>query len=192
MDKRTEAEVAEELVTKIIQGDALAEKAMIERYQRGVSAMLFNRCRDHDLAQEIMQDTWVLIIEKVRADTLNDRTKLAAYIVQTAKNQLIMYYRKDTSDKHVDFDLVVKFKDGHGEPSQDISAQQKADAIMQTLENMSVQRDSEILKRALLFGDTKKELCEAFGLSEAHFDRVLYRARQRFRELWAKRQQAYD
>ena len=44
-------------------------------------------------------------------------------------------------------------------------------------------RDREILYRFYLAEERKEAICEELGLSTRHFNRVLFRARQRFKEL---------
>ncbi len=42
---------------------------------------------------------------------------------------------------------------------------------------------SEIIKRFYLDEEDKAEICRSMGLSPLHFDRVIFRARQRLRSL---------
>jgi RNA polymerase sigma-70 factor (ECF subfamily) len=51
------------------------------------------------------------------------------------------------------------------------------------LRQLSISRDREILRRYYLSDDDKEVICRDLGLSPGHFDRVLYRAKQRMREL---------
>ena len=48
-------------------------------------------------------------------------------------------------------------------------------------------RDRELLVRFYLYEESKESLCRTFGLTELHFNRVIYRARDRFRELLKRR-----
>ena len=48
---------------------------------------------------------------------------------------------------------------------------------------MGVVRDREILRRYYLSDDDKQRICQDLQLTSAHFDRVLFRAKQRMREL---------
>jgi len=144
----TEAEVSENLVGRIIEGDQQAEQDMVLRYQRGLGVMLYNRARDHALASDIAQDTWLLVIEKVRSRQLRN-------LVDT----------KNSPEK--------AFVDG-----------QLSQCVARLLDELTVDRDKHILRRFYLVGDDKDELCKEFDLTPAHFDRVLYRARERFKVLW--------
>ena len=180
----SEASVAQDLVTRILAGDRRAEQEMVDRYQRGLGVMLFNRARDRELANDIAQDTWLLVLQKVREDQLRDKTKLAAFIIQIAKNQLIMRMRTKSKRQFVTEDEVGELRDPGLTPDKQLATEQLGECVASLMGELKVDRDRQILQRFYLQGDDKEALCEEFGLSYAHFDRVLYRARERFKSLW--------
>ena len=49
-------------------------------------------------------------------------------------------------------------------------------------------RDREILSRHYISGEDKEDICRDLELSDLHFNRVLFRARQRYKELFERRQ----
>jgi len=72
----TEASIAKQLVERIIAGDSSAETEMVERYHRGLVAMLYNRSKDRNLAEGVAQDTWILVLQKVRNQELRPQNWL--------------------------------------------------------------------------------------------------------------------
>jgi len=48
-------------------------------------------------------------------------------------------------------------------------------------------RDRELLFRFYIAEEDKERLCEELGLTSLHFNRVLFRARQRYKELYERR-----
>ncbi|RBP49136.1 RNA polymerase sigma factor [Arenicella xantha] len=180
----SEASVSHQLVARILDGDLSAEREMVERYQRGLGVMLFNRARDRELANDIAQDTWVLVLQKIRDNQLRDQSKLAAFIIQIAKNQLIMRMRSRAKQQFVTEDEVGEMRDPGLSPDKMMVNEQLGECVTSLMGELKVDRDRQILQRFYLVGDDKDALCEEFGLSHAHFDRVLYRARERFKSLW--------
>ena len=182
----SEQQVAAGLVTRILAGDRQAESEMVERYHRGLIAMLFNRSRDRSLAEDIAQETWLLAIQKIRSQQLRDPQKLASFIVQIGKNQLIMHYRKVSAQSgFVDSDVSL-VADAIPNPEQHLDNRQLGVTLARLLGEMHADRDAQLLQRFYLQGDSKQALCSEFQLSNTHFDRVLYRARDRFKKLWLK------
>ena len=182
----SEAAVSESLVDRILSGDPGAEIEMVERYQKGLGVMLFNRARDRDIAQDVAQETWVLVLQKIRDNQLRDRKKLAAFIIQIAKNQLIMRQRNNQRHDSVSDDEAPEAVDTGFSPDKALGQAQLGQSVASMLSELSVDRDRELLKRFYLIGDDKQSLCEEFDLTPAHFDRVMFRARERFRSLWEK------
>jgi len=180
----SEASVSENLVERILSGDVDAEAEMVTRYQKGLGVMLFNRSRDRFLAEDVAQETWLLVLNKLRGDELRDRRRLAAFIIQIAKNQLIMRQRSQKNHGSVDEDGGDTLPDTKLSPEQELGRAQLGQSVATMLGELKVDRDREILKRFYLVGDEKDQLCDEFDLSPAHFDRVLYRARERFKSLW--------
>lgn len=184
----TEASVARQLVERITAGDTSAETEMVERYHRGLVAMLYNRSKDRSLAEDVAQDTWVLALQKVRNQELRDTSKLASFITQIGRNQLIMSYRASSKQQYSDDDELGELPDQQAQtPEQSLVNSQLGHVIGTLLDELTQDRDRDLIKRFYLSGDCKFELCKEYDLTEAHFDRVLFRARQRFKKLWAER-----
>ena len=174
-----EYEVSKALVARIESGDVLAESEMVARYQRGLHLMLQKKSDLH-IAEEVSQETWRVVIERLRNKELRDAEKLAAFIIQTGRNQLIMYYRKNTPNS----------EDGNVEQVQPVISQgpsvhheheRRREFIRQQLAKLGTKRDREILKRYYLMEQEKAEICAALDLSDLHFNRVLHRAKQRLK-----------
>jgi len=180
----SEASVSESLVERILSGDTNAEEEMVKRYQKGLGVMLFNRSSDRSLAEDIAQETWVLVLNKLRGNELRDRRRLAAFIIQIAKNQLIMRQRSSKNHESVNEEEGSYLSDPKPSPEQALGRAQLGQSVSAMLDELKVDRDREILRRFYLVGDEKDQLCEEFDLTPAHFDRVLYRARERFKSLW--------
>jgi DNA-directed RNA polymerase specialized sigma24 family protein len=61
---------------------------------------------------------------------------------------------------------------------------ENADIVRQVLKEMHNERDIQLLFRYYLAEDDKEKICADLGLTTLHFNRVLHRARARYRELY--------
>ena len=68
-------------------------------------------------------------------------------------------------------------------PFDNVSREQVRDAVGVLLAELGTPRDREILTRLYLRDEDKDDICDALGVDSTHFNRVLFRAKQRFREL---------
>lgn len=171
---------ATDLVISIQQGDRLAERHLVEQYQRGL-LLILRRQSKADIAEEVAQETWRIVIEKIRLAELRDPEKLGAFIAQIGRNQLTMYFRRERNSG-ADSDQIPEVECTQGP----VELLERADAqriTRQLLYHLNQSRDREILQRYYLNEEEKTSICRDMELSELHFNRVIHRAKQRLRLL---------
>lgn len=178
-----ETTIAQQLVTRILAGDRLAESELVKRYDRGLYTVLLNESKDESLAKDIAQESWELLLANIRNDKLKNPKKLGAYIIQTGKYRLLMYYRKQSSRRYESDEQLANVEDQNDSPEKAYSRVQQGKKIAHVLSNLK-ERDALILRETYIKGTEKNILCGILELSPAHFDRVLYRARKRCQQVW--------
>ncbi|MCH8477933.1 MAG: sigma-70 family RNA polymerase sigma factor [Wenzhouxiangella sp.] len=173
-----------ELADRIGRGDPAAEEALVRRYGRPLEFMLRQKVREASLAADLAQDALLILIERLRGPGLDDPDKLVAFLHQTASNlargEARTYYRRNT---HPDQGALALAAVNAPLLEDQVAREQLGAIIRQLLEELGQARDRELLKRFYLGGDSKEQLCADFQISPAHFDRIHFRARQRFRQI---------
>jgi RNA polymerase sigma-70 factor, ECF subfamily len=183
-DHALEAQLSTELVKRIGQGDRHAEEELVRRYQRGLIYLLKRRTGDPQLALDIAQETFRIAIEKLRRSPLDQVERVAGFLRGTALNLVSAEVRKNARRAtSADSDAVDLAADDTAGPFDNVSAEQVQRLVRTLLDELPVQRDREILIRTYLEDEDKSSICEALGVDSAHYNRVLFRAKQRFREL---------
>lgn len=183
-DDQLERQAATNLVRRIASGDRTAETDMVQRYSRGLLYVLRRRTSDHSLAADLVQDTFCIAIERLRKGPIDQPESLAAFLYSTARNLLIAHQRKEWRRATVvDSDAVSAIPDESYSPYRDVSRAQNTKLVRQLLNELPVERDRELLERLYVQDQDKEEICRALGLDSLHFNRVLHRAKQRFRQL---------
>ncbi len=180
-----EASIASALVARVHNGDKKAENELVAHYSRGLLYMLRRRTNgDMQLAEDVHQDVFRIVIEKLRADGIQDGRKLAGYIHSTGKNVLIgILRRRQRRNTYADSDLIEATADEANTQANHVEQEQLAVKVRQLLQELSSDRDRAILTRFYLHQEDKSNICQALDLSDLHFNRVLYRAKKRFREI---------
>src|SRR3954469_24399268 len=182
----------ERIVAAALGGDRAAESRMLIALRPGVLAVLrfgaFHRWIDpEDLTQETLQ----IVVERVRARSLEDPRKVFAFAATTARNLALNAARKMLRQQTVvDSDLVDELAQNLEMEHSDLSDsddRQLAEAVANLLEELPTERDRQLLMRFYLDGADKQQLCRELGLSPKHFDRVLMRARTRLRTIIERR-----
>ena len=173
-----------DLVKRIHAGDMLAEGELVQFYGRGLLLMLEQRTQDQQLAADLYQDTFVIVIERLRKKLLNEPHKLGAFIYGTGRNLLVGDLRKKIRRKtFADTDIVSETADRNSGPLQNVSRDDEERIIHQIISSMRSKRDRTLLIRFYIDEEEKEKICLELNLSSLHFNRVLFRARRRFRDL---------
>lgn len=173
----------QDLARRVTDGDSRAEAELVERYEAGLKLLLLKRTGDSSLAQDLCQDTLVLVISKLRAGELNNPAALSGFVRQVAVNLSIEHFRKEKRYVRQD-DGIISLNAPHLDGKADHLDRAQARQLLETaLQALGTKRDREILQRFYLLDEDKANICDALALTPAHFDRVLYRAKQRMRQL---------
>ncbi|HEY0514535.1 MAG TPA: sigma-70 family RNA polymerase sigma factor [Thermoanaerobaculia bacterium] len=184
LPERTEAEIAVELVRRIHSGDATAETALVERYSRGLLYMLRRTAGDPALADDLHQETFRIVLERLREKGLGEPERLAGFLHRTAKNLFVAGYRKGVRRKTGgEAEGMEAVADPAAGPLQETLRDEEAALVRRLIGELDTDRDRQILYRFYIAEEDKEGICAALGLSSLHFNRVLFRARQRFKEL---------
>jgi RNA polymerase sigma-70 factor (ECF subfamily) len=138
----------------------------------------------------LRQDTFRIAIEKLRSSSLEEPERLVAYLRGVALNLWLGQRRKDTRRATTaDTEAVELVADEGAGPFDNVSREQVRRAVGVLLNELGTARDREILTRLYLDDEDKESICAALGVDSTHFNRVLFRAKQRFRELLVRAEQ---
>ncbi|MFT4928281.1 MAG: RNA polymerase sigma factor (sigma-70 family) [Phenylobacterium sp.] len=172
------------LVSQIIDGHKPAEQALVERYWRGLYFILSRRSQDPDLAADIAQDTFIVVIAKARNGEVKNPAALKAFIRQVGVNLLIAHYRKTSRrDTQSVADLDIQVPDDSPDVYRKLYSENIVKLVRQLIDELKEPRDREILISYFVYDKDKAEICIALALSADNFDKVLYRARKRLKQL---------
>jgi RNA polymerase sigma-70 factor (ECF subfamily) len=146
--------------------------------------VLERRVNDPELARDLYQETFAVVLLRLRQRGLDDPSRLTAFLQQTAANLAIGAFRKDSRRRtHADSDSIERVPDTADNPYQRVHRDELRRAVMRMISELDVGRDRELLLRHYVHDVDKSLLCRDYGLSAEHFDRVIFRARQRLKSL---------
>jgi len=83
-----------DLARQISEGRKDAEQALSRRYERGVIQILVRQTGSYAIAQELCQETLIIVLKRLRSTGLQNPEKLSAFVAQTARNLAIAERRK--------------------------------------------------------------------------------------------------
>jgi RNA polymerase sigma factor (sigma-70 family) len=83
-----------ELITKFIKGEQSCFEELIHRHKNKVFAYINLYIRDQALAEDIFQDTFLKVIQSVKAGRYYDNGKFISWVMRIAHNLVIDHFRR--------------------------------------------------------------------------------------------------
>ena len=83
-----------ELIGRYIKGDQNGLEQLISRHQNRIYAYILMIVKDRDLANDLFQDTFIKVINTIRAGSYNEEGKFLQWVMRIAHNLIIDHFRK--------------------------------------------------------------------------------------------------
>ena len=174
----------ESLVRRIRSGDRAAEALLVETYRKPILELLRHRTRNPDLAEDLLQDTLLIILKRLRNDGIAEPLKLSAYMHRVAHNLVISHFRKEARQNTTPDSETIELIGDQQPTEQEAFLNRERDRLVAALlEELNQPRDREILQRFYVWNQEKQLVCDAMDLNSDQFDKVVSRARKRFKAL---------
>ena len=150
----------------------------------GLRSLIMRTVRDRALANDLLNEAVAIACEHFRSGRIAQRERIAGYVYQVALNLLRNYRRKlsERDDRRAGEQALDLLASADNSDKERLEAQIAA-RVRDLVEGLPTPRDREIVKRFYLDEDEKDVICHDLGLSPLHFDKVIFRARQRMKSL---------
>jgi RNA polymerase sigma-70 factor (ECF subfamily) len=83
-----------ELIVRFIKGEQSCFEQLIHRHKNKVFAYISLYIRDEALAEDIFQDTFLKVIQSVKAGKYSDNGKFISWVMRIAHNLIIDHFRR--------------------------------------------------------------------------------------------------
>ncbi|MBQ7875259.1 MAG: sigma-70 family RNA polymerase sigma factor [Oscillospiraceae bacterium] len=138
---------------------------------------------DEHTAEEIMQETFIKLIENVDTVMNIEKTKLPAYVYVAVRNTAFDYLRNKKRDKDFlllsDFDDEESFAESNvSEPETLFLQKENIRTLAKVLEKLP-ERDRIILESKYILGMKDSSLAKRFGISESGIRMCITRAKRK-------------
>jgi RNA polymerase sigma-70 factor (ECF subfamily) len=167
-----------ELVKKIRKGDQDAFKVLYLKYSDLLFAFIIHNLDNHDLAQDIWQETWCIAVEKL--DNFQFKSSFFTWVCAIAKNKIYDYYRQ-TKRRESFVSIGGNHFDINSEETDNelINAETQSDVVM-VLADLN-EEYTFLLKAKYIENKSTDEIAITIGKSYKATESMLTRARDAFR-----------
>jgi RNA polymerase sigma-70 factor (ECF subfamily) len=161
----------------------------LDEIRSGLLVLLRRRVDSRSTAEDLCNEAIRILLERLRQDPLDDPTRIAAYVAQVARNLAIAERRKTSRQRTMTGHaaLIEDYPDERPDPAQEEEANSRSQAVRAMLEELPKARDRKLLLRYYVYDEPKEAICQDMKLTPEHFNRVLFRARNRLREFIERR-----
>lgn len=166
--------------------DSAYEADLVLLYDPLMSKVLASMGVNPQLICDIKQESWIVIITKLREGHVRKPDKIASFICSVCRYKAIEMLRKNKRSQ-----ILAEAIKNEGSQVLENSVERNVENIqrkrrlLKAISSLSKKRDQRILWNSLFMGKPKSEQLLELGVKSAHFDRVLYRAKQRISQVLA-------
>lgn len=175
---------AADLANAIAAGDAVAETALVFKYSEGLLYVLRRETRDRATAEDLCQETFRIVLERLRRRPLAEPDKLASFIIGVGR-RLLLAHRRLSARLSVGHGAFEDIEDDTTTPLEHVVRAEQRRLLASAIERLAAPRDRELLTRYYLMEQEKEEICDALRLEREQFTKAISRARGRLRKLFA-------
>ena len=147
--------------------------------------------RDNDHADDLVQECWVVILE--RLDRYGGRGSFAAWAIAVSKNVCRTHVgkAKRTTGRETALEDAAAVPDATPDPQQELIREENREIVSRALERLS-ERERDAIVLRVLEERTTAETAEALGMSHAGALSLVKRALRRLATMKEVRQLASD
>jgi len=173
---------------RLIAGEAGAEEDLVRRYRDGVAIIISRIVYDPSVSEDLSQDTFRIVLEKIRQGEVREPERLSGFILGVARNLAIQHIRRmRRAADQVEFASAEQVQDPQPDPFEQLLNKERAEIVRQVITELKLERDREVLFRYYIAEQDREQICADLSLTSEQFSRVVFRAHQRFKELHLKK-----
>lgn len=158
----------QQLVKSYLKGNEACLEVLISRHKNRVYTAIYMFVRDKYLAEDIFQDTFIKVVESLRAGNYKEEGKFLPWVMRISHNLCIDYFRKVKRKPSIvnndDFDIfeVLKFS---GDNAEETMIKNQAKAKVKDLISQLPDEQKEVVVLRHYAEMSFKEIANMTGVS---------------------------
>jgi RNA polymerase sigma-70 factor (ECF subfamily) len=159
----------EMLVDLYAQGNNSAFDVLLNRYRKSIHSYIFYIVRNHDLTEDIFQETFMKVIMTIKQGRYTDNGKFKAWITRIAHNLVIDNFRQERnentiSNDEVEIDLLNDMKLCDSNVEDDMVQEQVYSDVKKLVKHLP-DNQREVLEMRYYQDMSFKEIADITGVS---------------------------
>lgn len=140
-----------QLLSQYMTGNESALEALISRHKEKVYTSILFFVKDHSLAEDIFQDTFIKVIDTLRSGKYKEEGKFLPWVMRICYNLCIDHFRRQkrtptiTNSEGYDIFNVLKFSDGSAE--DDLIRDQTRSTVRELIDHLPPEQREVVILR---------------------------------------------
>jgi RNA polymerase sigma factor (sigma-70 family) len=179
MEQVVPAPTDQKLVDEIRNGVSAAEAALYEKYSPRVFYLALSEMRSRENAEDVRAETFLRVLQAIRAERLRSPEALASFILNTARNVIREQLRHERRTEQIETDEIENAGKYAEEPTfLDADVKSAIEKVVRRLKP----REQAFLRMYYYEEKSKAEIARELGIKEERLRLIKSRALKSFRE----------
>jgi RNA polymerase sigma-70 factor (ECF subfamily) len=156
------------LVTNYIKGNERSLEILIKRHKNRIFGHIYSKVLDRDVANDIFQDTFIKVINTLKAGKYNEEGKFLPWVLRIAHNLSIDHFRRNKRIPNFktskDFDIFSFIGDSSLNAENQLIKNQIHFDVQKIVDELP-EEQKEVLKMRIYRDMSYKEISESTGTS---------------------------
>ncbi|MBM3916063.1 MAG: sigma-70 family RNA polymerase sigma factor [Sphingomonadales bacterium] len=161
-----------QLIKDYVSGNEEAFAVLLNRHQEAIFKFIYNKIKDTDLANDLFQETFVKVIQKLKLGAYQEEGKFLPWVMRIAHNLVIDHYRKQAkhrliSERHSwseDYNIFHRIASEDANYLQQTTLEEVAEQLHVLLGHLP-ESQREMIYMRLFEERSFKEISETEGVS---------------------------
>ena len=158
----------QQLVSAFLSGDSLSIEHLIIRHKDKVFRFIMSKVKDVDLANDIFQEVFIKVINKLREGRYNEEGKFIVWAMTITHNLIMDYFRKKKKTRFLkptdEFDIFDVLSDNSLNSEQQMVKSQIIDDLTKLIDELPATQ-KEVLKLRYYSNMSFKDIAEKCDIS---------------------------
>ena len=169
-------------LTRLRSGDFRTQEHFSAYFSALIKIKLASRLKSREAIEDVRQETFARFFVALRDGKILQADRLGSYVNSMCNNVLLEHYRSSARNTSLDDEEEKNFPALDFDMLGAIGAKETERKVREILDKLP-ERDRRVL-RAIFFEERDKdEVCRELGITRDNLRLLLYRAKQRFKDL---------
>ncbi|MDT8346576.1 MAG: sigma-70 family RNA polymerase sigma factor [Flavobacteriaceae bacterium] len=139
------------LVSNYISGNEYALELLIDKHKQRIYSFIYSKVYDREITEDIFQDTFIKVINTLKAGKYNEEGKFLPWVMRIAHNLIIDHFRKQNRipkfDNRGEFDIFSVISDSELNAEKKLIREQIIDHVRELIEELPEDQREVLISR---------------------------------------------